>query len=201
MRNNSISSVYLSKYDLINKLSITNINKCPEIDKITIQFSLKDFNKNKIEGLSNDAEMNYQIKGILLLYILFGVNSTIQYHSEKNVIDNYSKKNIHSYYIQKMTIENPLDLNKFLNFLFIENDYKSFAKTSILKKSINGVCSLSLSIRTPLSVFNDLTEFCNFGAKDMSAKELNMQISFVVKNSDEFKDANPLVLSPFWHFG
>ncbi len=202
MRNNSISSVYLSKYDLINKLSISNINKCPQIEKITVQFSLKDFTKNnKLEGLSTDAEMNNQIKGILLLYILFGINSTIQYHSEKNVVDNFSKKNVHSYYIQKMTIENQLDINKFLNFLFIENDFKSFAKTSTLKKSKNGSSSLSLSVVTPLSVFNDLTEFCNFSAKDISAKELNIQISFVINNSNELKDANVFALSPFWHFG
>ncbi len=202
MRNNSISSSYLSKYDLINKLSISNINKCPQIEKITIQFSLKDLNKNvKAEGLSTDAEMNNQIKGILLMYILFGINSTIQYHSEKNVVDNFSKKNIHSYYIEKMSIENQSDINKFINFLFIENDFKSFAKTSTLKKSNNGSSSLSLNLNIPLSVFNDLTEFCNFSAKDISAKELNMQISFVIKNSTELKDANIFVLSPFWHFG
>lgn len=202
MRNNSISSAYLSKYDLINKLSISNINKCPQIEKITIQFSLKDLNKNvKAEGLSTDAEMNNQIKGILLMYILFGINSTIQYHSEKNVVDNFSKKNIHSYYIEKMSIENQSDINKFINFLFIENDFKSFAKTSTLKKSNNGSSSLSLNLNIPLSVFNDLTEFCNFSAKDISAKELNMQISFVIKNSTELKDTNIFVLSPFWHFG
>jgi len=202
MRNNSISSAYLSKYDLINKLSISNINKCPQIEKITIQFSLKDLNKNvKAEGLSTDAEMNNQIKGILLMYILFGINSTIQYHSEKNVVDNFSKKNIHSYYIEKMSIENQSDINKFINFLFIENDFKSFAKTSTLKKSNNGSSSLSLNLNIPLSVFNDLTEFCNFSAKDISAKELNMQLSFVIKNSNELKDTNIFVLSPFWHFG
>jgi len=202
MRNNSISSAYLSKYDLINKLSISNINKCPQIEKITIQFSLKDLNKNvKAEGLSTDAEMNNQIKGILLMYILFGINSTIQYHSEKNVVDNFSKKNVHSYYIEKMSIENQSDINKFINFLFVENDFKSFAKTSTLKKSNNGFSSLSLNLNIPLSVFNDLTEFCNFSAKDISAKELNMQISFVIKNSNELKDANIFVLSPFWHFG
>lgn len=202
MRNNSISSAYLSKYDLINKLSISNINKCPQIEKITVQFSLKDLNKNvKAEGLSTDAEMNNQIKGILLMYILFGINSTIQYHSEKNVVDNFSKKNIHSYYIEKMSIENQSDINKFINFLFIENDFKSFAKTSTLKKSNNGSSSLSLNLNIPLSVFNDLTEFCNFSAKDISAKELNMQLSFVIKNSNELKDTNIFVLSPFWHFG
>ena len=202
MRNNSISSSYLSKYDLINKLSISNINKCPQIEKITIQFSLKDLNKNvKAEGLSTDAEMNNQIKGILLMYILFGINSTIQYHSEKNVVDNFSKKNIHSYYIEKMSIENQSDINKFINFLFIENDFKSFAKTSTLKKSNNGSSSLSLNLNIPLSVFNDLTEFCNFSAKDISAKELNIQISFVINNSNELKDANVFALSPFWHFG
>ncbi len=202
MRNNSISSAYLSKYDLINKLAISNINKCPKIEKITFQFSLKDFNKNnKVEGLSNDAEMNNQIKGILLLYILFGINSNIQYHSEKNVVDNFSKKNIHSYYVQKMSIENQLDINKFINFLFIENDFKSFTKSSTLKKSKNGVSSLSLNLTIPLSIFNDLTEFCNFSAKDISAKELNLHISFVVKNANELKNANVGVLSPFWHFG
>ncbi len=202
MRNNSISSTYLSRYDLINKLSISNINKCPKIEKVNIQFSLKDFNKNvKVDGLSTDTEMNYQIKGILLMYILFGINSTIQYHSEKNVVDNFSKKNIHSYYIEKMSIDNQSDINKFLNFLFLENDFKSFAKMSILKKSNNGSGSLSLNLNIPLSVFNDLTEFCNFSAKDISAKELNMQISFVINNSNELKDTNIFSIAPFWHFG
>ncbi len=202
MRNNSISSTYLSKYDLINKFSISNINKCPNIEKINIQFSLKDFNKNvKVEGLSTDTEMNHQIKGILLMYILFGINSTIQYHSEKNVVDNFSKKNVHSYYIEKMSIDNQSDINKFINFLFIENDFKSFAKMSTLKKSNNGLSSLSLNLNIPLSVFSDLTEFCNFSAKDISAKELNMQISFVIKNSNELRNTNIFVLSPCWHFG
>ncbi len=85
--------------------------------------------------------------------------------------------------------------------MFIENDFKSFTKTSTLKKSKNGESSLSLSTTIPFSVFNDLTEFCNFSAKDVSAKELNLHISFVIQNSNELKNANVSVLSPFWHFG
>jgi len=88
MRNNSISSVYLSKCDLIHKFAINNINQCPEIDKVILQFSLKNLRDNS----SSNIEMNNQIKGVLLLYVLLGLNSNIKYHSEKNVVDNYTKK-------------------------------------------------------------------------------------------------------------
>ena len=64
MRNNSISSVYLSKCDLLHKLAIKNIHKSPKIEKLSFQFLLKNTKLN----VSSNVEMNNQIKGILLLY-------------------------------------------------------------------------------------------------------------------------------------
>ncbi len=197
MRNNSISSVYLSKCDLIHKFAINNINQCPEIDKIILQFSLKNLRDNS----SSNIEMNNQIKGVLLLYILLGLNSNIKYHSEKNVVDNYTKKNLSSYFSQNIILRNKNSIDKFLNFLFVENDFKSIASTIGFKKIRTGTSSLSLTVNIPLSVFNDLNEFCTFSVKDLSPKELTMQVSFFLKNVNDSNDLNALSLAPFWHFG
>ncbi len=197
MRNNSISSVYLSKCDLIHKFAITNINKCPEIDKISLQFSLKNLRENS----SSNIEMNNQIKGVLLMYVLLGLNSNIKYHSEKNVVDNYTKKNLSSYFSQNIILRNKNSIDKFLNFLFVENDFKSMARGIGFKKIKTGASSFSLTINIPLSVFNDLNEFCTFSVKDLSPKELTMQVSFFLKNVNDSNDLNALSLAPFWHFG
>ena len=197
MRNNYISSVYLSKCDLLHKLVINNINNCPAIDKISIQFSLK----NAKENTSSSTEMNTQIKGILILYTLLGLNSIIEYHSEKNVIENYTKKSANSYYTQKLTLKNSDDINKFLRFLFIENDFKNSATVTNFKKLKTGHSSVSCNFTLPLSAFADLNEFCSLSIKDFSAKDLNIQLSFFIKNFHYTEDSNLLVLSPFWHFG
>lgn len=197
MRNNYISSAYLSKCDLLHKLVINNINNCPEIDKISIQFSLKNIKENA----SSSTEMNTQIKGILVLYTLLGLNSLIEYHSEKNVIENYTKKSAHSYYTQKITLNKSADIENFLRFLFIENDFKNRAQFTSFKKLKTGCSSVSCNITLPLSAFSDLNEFCSLSVKDFSSKDLSIQLSFFIKNFKESDDSNLLVLSPFWHFG
>ncbi len=197
MRNNSISSVYLSKCDLIHKFAITNINQCPEVDKVILQFSLKNLRENS----SSNIEMNNQIKGVLMLYILLGLNSNIKYHSEKNVIDNYTKKNLSSYFSQNIILRNRDSIDKFINFLFVENDFKSIASTVGFKKIKTGESSISLTINVPLSVFNDLNEFCTFSVKDLSPKDLTIQVSFFIKNLKNLSDKTVLSLVPFWHFG
>ncbi len=197
MRNNSISSIYLSKCDLIHKFAITNINQCPEVDKVILQFSLKNLRENS----SSNIEMNNQIKGVLMLYILLGLNSNIKYHSEKNVIDNYTKKNLSSYFSQNIILRNRDSIDKFINFLFVENDFKSIASTVGFKKIKTGESSISLTINVPLSVFNDLNEFCTFSVKDLSPKDLTIQVSFFIKNVKDLSDKTVLSLVPFWHFG
>ncbi len=197
MRNNSISSIYLSKCDLIHKFAITNINQCPEVDKVILQFSLKNLRENS----SSNIEMNNQIKGVLMLYILLGLNSNIKYHSEKNVIDNYTKKNLSSYFSQNIILRNKDSIDKFINFLFVENDFKSMASTIGFKKIKTGESSVSLTINIPLSVFNDLNEFCTFSVKDLSPKDLTIQVSFFIKNLKNLSDKTVLSLVPFWHFG
>lgn len=197
MRNNSISSIYLSKCDLIHKFAITNINQCPEVDKVILQFSLKNLRENS----SSNIEMNNQIKGVLMLYILLGLNSNIKYHSEKNVIDNYTKKNLSSYFSQNIILRNRDSIDKFINFLFVENDFKSIASTVGFKKIKTGESSISLTINVPLSTFNDLNEFCTFSVKDLSPKDLTIQVSFFIKNLKNLSDKTVLSLVPFWHFG
>lgn len=197
LTNSSLSSLYLSKCDLINRLSINNLNNFPEINKIVVKFSLKHLNENA----SSITEMNTQIKGILLLYTLLGVNSFIEYHSEKNAVENFTKRDLHSYYIQKITLVNSKEIQKFIEFLFIENDFKNLAKLNNLKSLTLDSSSLSLSVNVPISIFNDSNEFCSFNVKDVSPKELNLEVNFFVKNLTHSNQANALILLPFWHFG
>lgn len=197
MRNNSISSVYLAKCDLLHKLAIKNIYKSPKIEKLSFQFLLKNTKLN----VSSNVEMNNQIKGILLLYTFLGLNSSIEYRSEKNVVDNYTQRNTNSYYAQKIELNNSQDIEKFLYFLFVENDFKKIAKFTVVNKLVNCSNSLNLTILLPLSLLSDSNEFCSFSAKDIPLKELNIQVSFTIKNTKNFNDNNFLVLAPFWHFG
>jgi hypothetical protein len=197
MRNNSISSVYLSKCDLLHKLAIKNIHKSPKIEKVSFQFLLKNTKLN----VSSNVEMNNQIKGILLLYTFLGLNSSIEYRSEKNVVDNYTQRNTNSYYAQKIELNNSQDIENFLYFLFVENDFKKIAKFTTVTKFVTSSNSLNLNILLPLSIFSDSNEFCSFSAKDIPLKELNIQLSFTIKNTKNLNENNFLVLSPLWHFG
>lgn len=197
MRNNSLSALYLSKCDLVHKLALTNVNECPTLDKLSLQFSLKT---NK-DNLSSSTEMNTQIKGILLMYTLLGLNSKLDYHSEKNVIENLSKKNTSSYYIQKVTLKNSTDIENFLKVLFVENGFKKPAQTVKFKKIKTGVTSVNYTIVLPLSTFFEVNELCDTVIKDISTKELTLQLCFFFKNCKNVDDFNFSVLSPFWHFG
>lgn len=197
MQNNSISTRYLTKCDLVHKLTNNNISNCPDIEKISLQFSLK----NTKENASSSMEMNTQIKGMLILYTLLGLNSVIQYHSEKNAIENYTKKSANSYYTQNISLAKTNDIEHFLRFLFIENDFKNSAAFTGLKILNSGKSSVSCNITLPLSVFTDLNEFCGLSVKDIAAKDFTIQVTFFVKNVKDSEDLNLLVLSPFWHFG
>lgn len=197
MRNNSLSALYLSKCDLVHKLALTNVNECPTLDKLSIQFSLKT---NK-DTLSSSTEMNTQIKGILLMYTLLGLNSKLDYRSEKNVIENLSKKNTSSYYIQKFILKNSTDIENFLKVLFVENGFKKVAQTIKFKKIKTGATSVNYTAVIPLSTFFEVNELCDTVIKDISTKVLNLQLCFFLKNCKNVDDFNFSVLPPFWHFG
>lgn len=196
MYNNLILSNYLSKCDLIHKLAINNIYKCPEICKISILFSLKQLQNKAI----SKKEINIRIKSFLILYILLGINPIIEYNSEK--ITDYSVKKANtSFYTQRITLEHKNDINNFINFLFIENNFKRISKSVIVKKTKIEDSMLMVTMTLPLSVFTDAFEFCAADIIDLSAKELNVQVIFFLKNYTNLKESNFAIISPFWHFG
>ena len=190
MKKNSISSKYLAKYDLLNQYLITNLDRCPEIEEVTIKLSHETFASNMRVGgvLSPDAEANKQVKGILFLYILAGMNSIISYKNAKNEIDHFSKEDIHSYFVQKVVMENKLNIQYFLDALFTNTDFRSIADLKPLKKSKDGASRMSLTIKMPVSASNDLTEFCNFSAKDIADKDSRIIFHCILRNCQPFKD-------------
>jgi hypothetical protein len=196
MYTNLNSSNYLSKCDLIHKLAVNNIYKCPEISKISVLFSLKQLKNKSISR----KEINIRIKGFLLLYIMFGLNPIIEYHSEK--IKDYSLKKANtSFYTQRISLDNKNDINNFIHFLFIENNLKTFSKSVIIKKTKIENSTLMVTMTFPLSTFTDIFEFCASDIIDFPAKELNVQVIFFLNNYTSLKESNFSIISPFWHFG
>ena len=195
--NNTVSSSYLNEYDLITKLLIEDLGKEPKIGKITVLFSLKQLNEN--ENISTDSQ-NSQIKGVMILYVLFGLTSRVEFRSEKNIVENHLKKNIDSHYIEKLVLDQQDDIDNFIYFLFIENDFKERGIMSPITKSKNKNSTISLTLSAPLSAFMEGADFCNFGAQNLASKELSMTINFVISNTDKLKGGDIDLIWPFWLF-
>jgi len=117
MQNPNLSSIYLSKCDLINRTLVKDINEIPRIDKIVVNLSSSQNKKSETNISSSD--MNSHLKILLMFYFMLGINPKISYHREKNLNYQQEEKENDSSYSYKIILENPVDVEKFIHYFFI----------------------------------------------------------------------------------
>ena len=123
-----IKNQYLSNCDLINKYNLKNIYQKPKLNKIILDFSLKNF-VDSLNIKENQERFNeIQIKSFLFLYLLTGaiplINNKLIVLKNKEVKENVN-------YSLKFSYGNDSSIYNFLFFFFFENFF------FILKKNKN----------------------------------------------------------------
>jgi len=191
LQNNSSQTNYLSKYDLINKYSLTTIYNSPKIDSITLEFSLTnllkayDFNKLSV----NDKEI--QIKAFLFFYLFNGSFPFL--NSKKASTIKTSEKSQELNLALKIKISNQNLINQFLFLFFIENwnrflkEDMNFFNNQIIN---NDSKVLNFNIKCPGSVFFEMDHFLNTTLININSKEFFISLNFLIKNSKQLTSIN-----------
>jgi len=191
LQNNSSQTNYLSKYDLINKYSLTTIYNSPKINSITLEFSLTnllkayDFNKLSV----NDKEI--QIKAFLFFYLFNGSFPFL--NSKKASTIKTSEKSQELNLALKIKISNQNLINQFLFLFFIEN-WNRFLKEdmNLFNNQIinNNSKVLNFNIKCPGSVFFEMDHFLNTTLININSKEFFISLNFLIKNSKQLTSIN-----------
>ena len=110
-----IKNQYLSNCDLINKYNLKNIYQKPKLNKIILDFSLKNF-VDSLNIKENQERFNeIQIKSFLFLYLLTGaiplINNKLIVLKNKEVKENVN-------YSLKFSYGNDSSIYNFLFFFF-----------------------------------------------------------------------------------
>lgn len=194
MQNQNISSLYLSNCDLINRGLILDVNQIPKVDKIIIQLSSSQNKKN--ENISS-SDLNSHLKILLMFYFILGINPKVNYHREKNLNYQSDEKENDSSYAYKIILENSLDVQKFIHYFFVENNFKieSITSTETHDKTV------SLKLVIPSILDQDIEGIFNMNSKETSIKDLNLTVNFLVNSKSMSKikmESDLYSVFPFW---
>lgn len=189
---NSISNYnynsYLSKCDLINKYNLTTAFETPKLDKIVLDFPIKELINALDKTGKSETDSDIQLKAFLVLYI---INLFFPYVTfNKLELTNSNKTKIASLSGSlKIVFSQPEEINLFLSSFFVENWNRMLDDDFTLFDSLNNTSTkLKLSknfIHTTKISGNSFFETSDFFAKnlsDVNPKELNIYVNFFFSN-------------------
>lgn len=199
MPNQNISSLYLSNCDLINRTLIRDVNEIPKIDKIVIQLSSSQNHKG--ENNISSSDLNSHLKILLMFYFVLGINPKINYHREKNLNYQADEKENDSFYSYKIILENSSDIQKFIRYFFVENNFVFDSSNSNIKFLSTHSKTVSMKLTIPSIMDQDIEGIFNLNTKETSIKDLNLTVNFLV-NSNSMSTAkikgDLYSIYPFW---
>ncbi len=196
MQNKNLSSIYLSKCDLINRALVKDINEIPKVNKIVV--SLLSSQNKKSESSISSSDMNSHLKILLMFYFMLGINPKISYHREKNLNYQQEEKDNDSSYSYKVILENSVDVEKFIYYFFVENNFRVDSNASKLYSSGN---TFSVNITVPAIIDQDIENIFSQNSKDTSIKELNLTVDFIVNSKVMSENLNKKDINsifPLW---
>jgi hypothetical protein len=199
MQNQNISSSYLSKCDLINRMLVKDVNEIPNIDKIVIHLSSSQ--NKKTENSISTSDLNSQLKILLMFYFMLGINPKVTYHREKNLNYQAEEKENDSAYSYKIVLENTLDIQKFLHHFFVENNFRKDNLSSNIKFSISNEEVVSLKLTVPTFLDSDIENIFSVNSKESSIKDLTFSANFIVNSRTGLKTSvkgDLYSIYPFW---
>lgn len=178
----NLNTIYLSSCDMINKYNLLSNYKKPNLEKIVIEFPIKEL----LEKLNKaDVTSIFQIKSFFLLYILYLQRPYIS--CNKQNFKNISINEKYAYSL-KITLLNKENINDFLFTFFIENR-QNIRKDKISKiEGINSKNIIAKKINT-LSVFSYIYlhyfTASNYGLQylfpNKTLRNIKLKINFVFK--------------------
>jgi len=199
MYNQNISSLYLSNCDLINRGLVRDVNEIPKVDKIVIQLSSSQ--NKKSENTIASSDLNSHLKILLMFYFILGINPKISYHREKNLNYQADEKENDSSYSYKIILENALDIQKFIHYFLVENNFTNETISSNINFASVDDKVISLKVIIPSILEQDIEDIFNMNAKETSIKDLSLTVNFLVnsKAMSETKIKGDLYnIFPFW---
>ena len=159
--NNLIGNTFLTRYDLGSKYNIKNIYIIPTIKNITVEMPIM---KSLEQDFLESDDLVLQIRFFLYLYILFGINPFIK------------KSNFLKKLVLQLTLHKKIEINKFLNFLFIDNFLNSenyLASNIKLEQKKN---TLIIQIKSSIILFPEISDFIQNSNIEAKLKKLTESI-------------------------
>ena len=199
MQNQYITSSYLSKCDLINRMLVKDVNEIPKVDKIVIHLSSSQ--NKKTDSTISSSDLNSQLKILLMFYFMLGINPKVSYHREKNLNYQAEEKENDNAYIYKIVLENTSDIQKFIHHFFVENHFRKENLSSNVKFSISDDRFVSLKLNVPTYLDSDVENLFNVNSKESSIKDLNFSVNFIVNSKTGLKTrlkGDLYSIYPFW---
>lgn len=201
--NNSFGS-YLTNLDLINKYNSKTLYNLPEIKKIILHFSIKDFLEALKISNKNEINSNSEIKAMLLFYIYFSLLPYINFKKIK-LKNGRGRNEATNDFSLKINISNQQDIVLFLINLFVEQgDFIKQEKLFFFKQNQKNLRFQSKSIcyncALPANLFFNSDDFVmNSNEKEINFKKLSIKTSFVINNIAKSKNNNKLIRNiPFF---
>lgn len=193
-KNFTAKNSYLSKYDLINKYTLKNINNLVKIRKLKINLPVSSFlNTTDTPKLSIDLET--QVKAYTFFYLLTSAKPLL---NAKLKVLKSAEKNKELNYFLSFAFSKDSDIQLFLFNIFIENWNKlqidgiktlSSNKVKILKSTKN-----IFTISIPLHLLHFTESILEAIAPNIDTKEVLLDITFVIETPSQLALYNKALL-------
>lgn len=193
---------YLYNCDFVNKYALKSVYQKPEIQKISIKFSINQLKKSGV--LENDRTVS--LKSFLILYILFFFKPYCSY----SVLENKRIKveTVNEKIELMITLSDKEEINLFLRTLFIENweraleeNFNLFSfKEALSKNKLSLTKSQYVSKKAAISSYSlfELDQLLKKLFSRVNTKEIFFDINFFFSNINSQQSKNYIKNIPFF---
>lgn len=167
---------YLSKCDRINKLSLDNIKKGPQIKNVILSLSL-----GEASSVMNDSSFrDKRLMSFLMLYLI-GFRKPISFVSRPTKISD------ESFFKQEILLSKKSGMHEFLLDLFLEDklvlEKESNVEMDEFSQKLSENRSAILRSKVSLESFLSINRFVEKESIDSRYKKLELIIEVVIQNS------------------
>ena len=169
------ASDYLSKCDRINKLSIENLKKSPQIKNVILSLCL-----GEASSLMNDSSFkDKRLTSFLMLYLI-GFRKPISFVSRPTKISD------ESFFKQEILLSKKSGMHEFLLYLFLEDklilEEEPNGETDDFSQRLSENRAAILKSKINLESFLSMNRFIDKELIDTKYKKLELTIEVVIQN-------------------
>lgn len=166
---------YLSKCDRINKLSLDNLKRGPQIKNVILSLSL-----GEASSVMNDSSFRgKRLTSFLMLYLI-GFRKPISFVSRPTKISD------ESFFKQEILLSKKSGMHEFLLNLFLEDklvlEKESDVERDQFSQRLSKNCAAILKSKMSLESFLSINRFVDKESIDTRYKKLELIIEVVIQN-------------------